>query len=89
MFEDVLDDLEANLEAMPAVWANPINFAEPVRNKFAILDPIEGDIRSGVHGSVEDGDVEVFPMTDDAGARPPRHASFRSGQQQTWPIQSQ
>ena len=68
--------MEADLDTMPAaaqVVANPIDFVVPVRNRFAILDPIEGDIRSGVRGStVEDGDVEVFPMADDAGEEVPR-----------------
>ena len=85
MSKDVLDALEADLEAIlavaglhvgsassGAVVANPIDFVLPVWNMFAILDPIGGDIRSGVHGStVEDGDVEVLAMTDDAGEEVP------------------
>ena len=88
---DVLD-LEADLEVLPAaagVVANLIDFVVPVRNRFAILDPLEGDIRSGVVGSTaEDGDVEVVPLTRGGstsavqevgvGARPPRHG--RHGQ---------
>ena len=43
----------------------PTDLSVPVQTRFAVLDPIEGDIRSGVHGfSLEDhGDVEVFLMT--------------------------
>ena len=46
--------------------AHRIDFVALVRNRFAI--PIQGDIRSRVLGStVEDGNVEVFPMTDENG----------------------
>ena len=71
MSEDVLDALEADLEVVPAaakVVAHLIDFVVPVRNRFAVLDFIEGDIRSGMFGStVKHGDVEGFPVTDEDG----------------------
>ena len=58
---DVVEALEQDLsEAHPSSQS-------PVRNRFAILDPIEGNIRSEVIGSTEDGDVEGFPLTDEDG----------------------
>ena len=45
-----MDASEADLQVMLAaagIEANPIDFVVPVRNRFGILDPIEGDIRSG------------------------------------------
>ena len=101
---DVLDVLEVNLDALPA--AVGLQLGSESSGAVGANDRFGG--ASAVHGStVDHGDVEVFPVTDDAGEevpsephrrppptggwcflvpRPPRHASFRSGQQQTWPI---
>ena len=42
------------------------------QERFAILDPIEGDNQKRIGSTVGDGDVEVFPLTDDAREEVPR-----------------
>ena len=62
----VLDALEEELDGGAPRWPRSSEFALPVQNRFAALDPTVRDSNGLRPTSVDVSGVQAFPMTDDA-----------------------